>query len=92
MTFRAARLIRFRLGDDEYATLSVPLRAAGPRAPLTPAERAVLALLLEGKSNPQIARARRTAVRTVANQVASLFKKLSVSSRAELIASETDGT
>ncbi|MBL8954105.1 MAG: response regulator transcription factor [Myxococcaceae bacterium] len=86
MAAPAARLTRFRLGDDEYATLSVPAPQAQKAAPLTPAERVVVALLLEGKTNPQIARARKTSVRTVANQVASIFKKLSVGSRAELIA------
>lgn len=58
--------------------------SAGPR--LTPAERAVMALLLAGKSNAEIAKARKTAVRTVANQVASLFRKFGVGSRAELAA------
>ena len=82
----AARLTRFRLGDDEYATLSVPAPLEQQPARLTPAERAVVALLLEGKTNRQICRARKTSVRTVANQVASIFRKLAVGSRAELIA------
>lgn len=74
------------MGKSQFTTLSLPLASARPVAPLTPAERQVVALLLEGKSNAQIARARRTSARTVANQVASIFKKLSVSSRAELLA------
>jgi len=57
-----------------------------PGPTLTPAERAVMALLLAGRSNSEIAKHRKTAVRTVANQVASLFRKFGVGSRAELAA------
>mgnify|MGYP000538275932 CR=1 FL=1 len=46
----------------------------------------VLELLLGGASNGEIAKARKTAIRTVANQVASLFRKFGVGSRAELAA------
>jgi DNA-binding NarL/FixJ family response regulator len=53
---------------------------------LTDAERSVLNDLLEGKTNAQIAALRMTSPRTVANQVASLFRKLSVRSRGELAA------
>lgn len=51
---------------------------------LTKAEKAVAALVLEGRSNQEIARVRGTSVRTVANQVASIFRKLEVTARAEL--------
>jgi len=40
--------------------------------------------LLEGNSYAQIARYRRTAARTIANQVASIFNRVGVSSRHEL--------
>jgi DNA-binding CsgD family transcriptional regulator len=53
---------------------------------LTPAEREVLAHLVRGDSNAAIAEARRTRTRTVANQIAAIFRKLGVHSRAELIA------
>ena len=52
---------------------------------LTPAEREVLALVIEGDSNAAIARQRKTSVRTVANQVASLLAKLQAGSRYDLI-------
>lgn len=52
---------------------------------LSPAERAVLAYVTRGDSNAQIAAARRTSVRTVANQVAKLLRKLGASSRFDLI-------
>jgi DNA-binding NarL/FixJ family response regulator len=52
---------------------------------LTSAEQAVLSHLVEGASNAAIARARSTSVRTVANQVASLLRKLGAGSRFDLI-------
>ena len=52
---------------------------------LAPGEREVLRLLLAGLSNSEIAAARGTSARTVANQVASLLKKLGARSRYELI-------
>jgi DNA-binding NarL/FixJ family response regulator len=57
-----------------------------PEAKLTLAERDVLVGVLAGKSNSEIAAERRTRTRTVANQVASAFEKLGVSSRSELVA------
>jgi DNA-binding CsgD family transcriptional regulator len=52
---------------------------------LAPAEHAVIALLIEGQSYAEIAQARNTSIRTVANQVASGFRRLGVSGRAELL-------
>lgn len=53
---------------------------------LSHAERAVMLAILHGRSNAEIAAARGTTPRTVANQVARLFAKLGVRSRAELAA------
>ena len=53
---------------------------------LTDAERAVARDAAHGLSNLQIAKRRRRAPRTVANQLSSAFRKLGVSSRADLIA------
>ncbi len=58
-------------------------------ATLTRAQREVLAHLLRGRDNATIAAARGTSPRTTANQVASIFRKLGVSSRAELAAKLT---
>jgi DNA-binding NarL/FixJ family response regulator len=58
---------------------------------LSSAEREVLQLVEEGLSNADIAKARGTAVRTVANQVASLLKKLNLGSRFEIIARGRNG-
>jgi DNA-binding CsgD family transcriptional regulator len=53
---------------------------------LSAAEGEILARLLEGKSNREIAAERRRSPRTIANQVARLFRKLGVGSRGELAA------
>jgi DNA-binding CsgD family transcriptional regulator len=58
----------------------------GVHARLTDAERKVVTLILEGRSNAEIAQARSTSPRTIANQVAGIFRKLGVGSRAELAA------
>ena len=58
---------------------------------LTAAEQEVLALLLDGRDTAAIAHERGTATRTTANQVASIFRKLGVGSRAELAAKLLDG-
>ena len=53
---------------------------------LTPAERDVLTLVVQGASNADIARARTRSERTVANQVAAVLRKTGAGSRAELAA------
>jgi DNA-binding CsgD family transcriptional regulator len=52
---------------------------------LSPAEYAVTRLLIEGKSYAEMGKLRHTSPRTVANQLASAFSRLGVSSRAELL-------
>ncbi len=52
----------------------------------TPAEIAVAALAVAGMSNAQIAHQRGVAPRTIANQLATLFGRLGISSRSELAA------
>jgi DNA-binding CsgD family transcriptional regulator len=78
---------RSRAAGDTFTrqTLSVA-RPDGVLAPwLAPAEHAVISLLIEGQSYAEIAEARKTSVRTVANQVAAGFRRLGVSGRAELL-------
>lgn len=53
---------------------------------LTRGEREVAMLAASGLSNLDVALLRRRSVRTIANQLASVFRKLSVTSRAELAA------
>jgi DNA-binding NarL/FixJ family response regulator len=71
------------VGDD-VALLSMPSTPSRALDALTHAERSIARKLVEGLSNAAIARARGTSERTVANQVAAIFRKLGVGSRAEL--------
>lgn len=80
------RATRFFMGADELVVLSFPLASVEFPASLSAAERAVAFAVIEGKSSEVIAAERRTSVRTVANQIASLFRKLRVHSRGELVA------
>ena len=61
-----------------------PNEALPPVPELTAAEREVAALLLVGADDARIAVARSTSRRTAENQVASIYRKLGVRSRAEL--------
>ncbi len=72
-------------GTEELMLLSAPMTRPVWPASLTAAEVDVASHLLEGASYADIAGARRTSYRTVANQVASLFRKVGVCSRQELI-------
>jgi DNA-binding NarL/FixJ family response regulator len=77
-------LVVYAAGD--VALLSLPLSEdpRGALASLTHAELGVARKLVEGLTNAQIAAVRGTSERTVANQVAAIFRKLRVGSRAEL--------
>lgn len=78
------RASRLSVGGEDLAVLSFDSPA--PRIPtsLTPAERDVLLRVLAGESNREIAAARGSSTSTVANQVAAVFRKLGVRSRAQL--------
>ncbi len=69
--------------DDELVVFTWDI--ARPPSELTSAERAVLARVVRGESNRAIASARKTSVRTIANQVASLLRKTGATSRFDLI-------
>jgi len=70
----AGDLLVFRTDDDEVVW---------PES-LTPAEREVATSTLAGRTAAEIARARATTERTVMNQLASIYRKLGVSSRHQL--------
>jgi DNA-binding NarL/FixJ family response regulator len=81
---------RLALAGEEYLVLDFPLKAAqeegrGPWS-LTAAERAVAAAAAAGLSNREIADERGVSERTVANQLAAIYQKLGINSRAELAA------
>lgn len=83
-------LFTVEMGKRAFAVVSFPLPAQPPRrARLSPAETAVARLAVAGRSNREIAHARGSSERTVANQMASLFRKLGVRSRSELAAYAT---
>ncbi len=75
-----------RTPGNEIVVFDSVLGVSEPAEPLTSAERSVLRALINGEDNCEIAASRRTSPRTVANQVAALFKKFGTSSRAELAA------
>jgi DNA-binding NarL/FixJ family response regulator len=87
----APRATRFNVGAEELVVFSFPLRAVCLPEALSPVERDVTLAILEGLSNAAIAARRRTSERTVANQMASIFRKLDVSSRRELLTRLTSG-
>jgi DNA-binding NarL/FixJ family response regulator len=75
-----------RIGGTPYVVLSFVRESGEPTPSLTRAEHEVAHALLGGRSNAAIARLRGSSERTVANQVASIFRKLGVHSRTELAA------
>ncbi|MHB8420567.1 MAG: response regulator transcription factor [Myxococcales bacterium] len=84
------RVRYFTLGGRRFAVLALSLGELP--AELTRAEREVAALLQQGFSNAEIARRRRCSPRTVANQVATLMRKLSAESRVQLTLRLGEGT
>jgi DNA-binding CsgD family transcriptional regulator len=79
------RRLSLEVVDERLATFTWAVDDVPAEVPLTNAERDVLARIAAGASNAEIATARGVSVRTVANQVARLFKKLNATSRYELI-------
>jgi DNA-binding NarL/FixJ family response regulator len=70
--------------STDVLVVSFPVPRATFGELLTNTETAIARDILAGLSNSAIARKRGTAVRTIANQVASIFRKLRVRSRLEL--------
>ncbi|MEI9949987.1 MAG: helix-turn-helix transcriptional regulator [Pseudomonadota bacterium] len=84
-----ARLASARLTpleDGAMQLVSIPRldRLCVPR--LTAAERHVVRCIVDGMMHREVSKHRTTATRTVANQLASAFRKLGVSGRSELLA------
>ncbi len=89
----AARLVRAGMESLRVTTqaelivaLGGPCEPAALPAGLTAAERTIVDMLLEGRSNRAIALRRGTSVRTVANQLQAIYDKLGVRSRREVVA------
>lgn len=58
---------------------------------LTSAEQDVVRLVAQGLSNSDIGKARGRSARTIANQLAAIYRKLGVTGRTELLARLTGG-
>jgi DNA-binding CsgD family transcriptional regulator len=69
-----------------YTLFAIPIHSLTPPECLSNAERDVVRGVLDRKSNAEIAVERRTSKLTVANQLRSVYMKLGISGRAELIA------
>jgi DNA-binding NarL/FixJ family response regulator len=74
------------VGGEALMVTSMPVEPRDGLGTLTAIERAVARDAIAGLSNAAIAKKRRRAVRTIANQLASVYRKLGVGSRAELAA------
>jgi DNA-binding CsgD family transcriptional regulator len=73
--------------QDLLAMARVPVQR--PLARLSHAERYIATCLLNGMRSEVIARERGTSPRTVSNQITSIYHKLGISSRRELLAQLT---
>jgi DNA-binding NarL/FixJ family response regulator len=73
------------INREEWLVMSFPITVCALPDGLTPSERAVLEAVLRGLSNSDISRERGTSVHTIRNQIASVFRKLGVKSRLELV-------
>jgi DNA-binding CsgD family transcriptional regulator len=77
--------MRFDVDGEEYALLCFPVPEPVLPNGLTPAEREVVEGVVRGESNGEIARRRGVSANTVANQLRSVYAKLRVGSRRELV-------
>ncbi|MDF2698363.1 MAG: Bacterial regulatory protein luxR family [Labilithrix sp.] len=79
-----ARIDGFSHEGRSRRVLSLVSPAYTLRSQLSPSEYAVARLAVEGKTHDEIARRRSTSPRTIANQLASTYRKLHVSGQSEL--------
>lgn len=80
-----ARVAFGEVGGSRLAVIQLPRGLPEHLAErLSPAERAIAEGLIDGASYADIAAARATTARTVANQARAVFRKLGVDSRFEL--------
>lgn len=75
-----------RVADDELGVLSVDARPRGDAASaLSASELAIASYVARGFSNARIAAERQVSPRTIANQLRSIYEKLGVTSRSQLV-------
>jgi DNA-binding NarL/FixJ family response regulator len=77
--------------SDNCLSITVRIPSPDTHGRLSASETQVARLAIAGKSCAEIARRRKTAFRTVANQMATIFQKLGISGRAELRATAVRG-
>ena len=75
----------YSISNGDYLLAHAPCPHWERFPQVTPSERQIADLIIEGRPNSYIARARQTSVHTVENQVASLFRKLKASGRFDLL-------
>ena len=80
------RLIEAYEGGDGATRFVLEVPPLAMPSSLTPAERDVAARIVEGAGHAAIAAARGVSLPTVNKQVVSVFRKMKVGSRAELVA------
>jgi DNA-binding CsgD family transcriptional regulator len=80
------KLAEVAFADEQLLIGAYPLIDAARVSCLTQAEREVTAQIIAGSTNFDIALRRGSSVRTIANQINSIFTKLNVRSRSELAA------
>lgn len=76
---------------QEFVVLTFAVPSPAIPATFSAAEGEVALAVLDGHTNAEIAAARKTSVRTVANQVVAMYRKLGVHSRSELVVALTTG-
>lgn len=74
------------LDGEELAILAFPPKTEPPLVALTEVERILLACVVRGMSNAEIAAERGRSIHTIAKQLAGLCRKFGVGSRVELAA------
>lgn len=79
------RLSRFLHDGAPYLVLSCGVGAWKPTRELTPTELSIYRDVYAGYSSKEIAQRRGRSVRTIENQIASIFRKLGIHSRGELV-------
>lgn len=83
-SIHAARFAAFDFDGRRFVVVGAARPEARVAEHVTPAEYATLCLLAEGASYAEIAKSRQVSLRTVANQVGSLFRRLGISGRLDL--------
>ena len=80
------------LWGSDYALLAIDRTFTFMPERLTRAERQIVEAVVGGASNAEIAQRRRRSPHTIGNQLRSIYGKLGISSRAQLIALCFSGT